>query len=269
LHWLLTNLGTIVFLTRAYLGNDSLGAWWKVVTKTVLRKPLMSRAYGFGNVSLFCVLSELDAENFLKHGSQAQRFVVTGIPGLVNWQQTYKPSSDRDYDFVLFTNCESWFYMKPDEQLGLYRDLVDAIRQVKPDAKIGIKLHPLENKKIFNGLIGVEYIDSMESALSRGKVMVGTVSTVLFETLLKGFPTVMYLPSKWLWLKSFLTESYRALGIVADDRSSLLRLLESCQNGLELKPHIVSFRDLWTERLQNSAVMIKNFLLELCVSHRS
>ncbi len=268
-YWLLTHMGTAVFLTRAYLANDKLGTWWGVVAKTIMRKPLMNRAYGFGNLSLFCVLSEFDAEHFLKHGSEAQRIAVTGIPGLVNSHQAYKPSSERDYDFVLFTSCESQFYMTSEAQLGLYRDLVDAIRQVKPDAKIGLKLHPLENKKIFNALIGVEYIDSMESALSRGNVMVGTCTTVLFETLLSGFPIVMYLPANTPWLESFLMDSYRKLGIVAGNKNTLLQLLESSQDGLERKPHIVSFRDLWTERLQNTAALISSLVLELISSYQN
>jgi hypothetical protein len=261
LYWLLTHLGTVVFLTRAYLANDKLSTWWDVVAKTIMRKPLMNRAYGFRNVSFFCVLSEFDAENFLKSGSRAQRFVVTGIPGLVNSRQTYEPSSERDYDFVLFTSCESQFYMTSEAQSGLYHDLVDAIRQVKPDAKIGLKLHPRENRRVFNALSGIEYIDSMESALSRGKVMVGTVSTVLFETLLSGYPTVMYLPASTPWLESFLTDSYHKLGIVADNKHTLLQLLESSQKDLEQEPHIVSFRDLWKKRLQDSATLIKNVVL--------
>jgi hypothetical protein len=262
-YWLLTHLGTAVFLTRAYLANDKLGTWLGVVAKTIIREPLMNRACGFGDVSLFCVLSEFDAENFLKHGSQAQRIVVTGIPGLVSSRQAYKPSSERDYDFVLFTSCESQFYMTAVTQLGLYRDLVDAIRQVKHDAKIGLKLHPLENRRVFDALSGIEYVDSMESALSRGKVMVGTCTTVLFETLLSGYPTIMYLPASTPWLESFLTDSYHKLGIVADNKNTLVQLLESSQKGLEQELHIVSFRDFWTKRLQDSITLIKNLVLKM------
>lgn len=262
-YWLFTHLGTAVFLTRAYLANDKLGTWCGVVAKTIMRTPLMNRAYGFNNVSLFCVLSEYDAENFLNHGSKAKRIVVTGIPGLVNSRHFHKPSCERDYDFVLFTSCESQFYMKPNEQLSLYCDLVEAIRKVTPDAKIGLKLHPLEDKRVFNALSGIEHVDSMESALSRGKVMVGTSTTVLFETLLSGYPTIMYQPASTPWLESFLTDSYHKLGIVADNKNTLLQLLESSQNGLEQEPHIVSFRDLWAKRLQDSASLIKSLVMEL------
>ncbi|MBE3145218.1 MAG: hypothetical protein IMZ61_15070 [Planctomycetes bacterium] len=269
--WLLTHISTAFFLTRAYFSNGAFDEWVKALVKTILCKPIGNRAYGFNKVSLFCVLSEFDAENFRKNGSAARRILPTGIPGLtdVGRGSIYQPSTMRDYDFVLFTTCEDQQFMTPEAQLAVYQDIVTAIRTVKPGARIGIKFHQLENTRKFCALTGIEVITTLDEAFARGRVMVGTTTTVLLQALLTGFPVVSYLPEehRYQWAESFLTDACFKLGIQATNKTSLTAILARSLNGLEKEPHLVSFREFWKERLQNSAVAIKNEIIRIHNDH--
>jgi len=266
--WLLTHPKTPFFLTRAYLANGAFGKWGKAAVKTMLRQPIGNKAYGFNEVSLFCVLSEYDAENFCRNGSAARRLVPTGIPSLADKSTgpVYQSESERDYDFVLFTTCEDQWLMTSKAQLGIYQDIVRAIRKVKPNARVGIKFHQLEDKRKFCALTGIEIIETLETAFARGRVMVGTTTTVILQSLLLGFPTVSYLPEEhqYQWAESFLTDACRRLGILATNNSSLVAILGRSLNGLEKEPALVSFREFWRERLQNSSVTIKNQIMAIC-----
>jgi len=270
--WLLTHISTALFLTRAYFSNGAFDEWVKALVKTILRKPIGNQAYGFNEVSLFCVLSEFDAENFRKNGSPARRILPTGIPGLTGTGigQAYQSSSKRDYDFILFTTCEDQLLMTSEAQLGVYHDIVTAIRTVKPGARIGIKFHQLENTRKFCALTGIEVIDTLEMAFARGRVMVGTTTTVLLQALLLGLPAVSYLPEehKYQWAESFLTDACFKLGNQATNKTALVAILARSLNGLEQEAHLVSFREFWKERLRNSAVAIKNEIIIMHNDHR-
>ena len=270
--WLLEHLNTAFFLTRAYFANGAVGEWGKALLKTILRQPIGNQAYGFNEVTLFCVLSEFDAMNFRKNGSPARRILPTGIPGLTDTGigQAYQSSSKRDYDFILFTTCEDQLLMTSEAQLRVYQDIVTAIRKVKPGARIGIKFHQLENTRKFSALTGIEVIDTLEMAFARGRVMVGTTTTVLLQALLLGFPAVSYLPEehKYQWAESFLMDASFKLGVQATNESDLVAILARSLTGLEQEPHLVSFREFWAERLQNSAVAIKNEIIKTYNDHR-
>ncbi len=265
LSWILRNMEHGLYLSRAYLANRAFGELFHSGLSVIQRHSIGNRGYGFADVSLFCVFSEYDAEGYSKNGSKAKRIVATGLPGLFDLSESYETESQKKFDYVIFTTCEGQTLMTESDQLSLYSRLISAIRSFNPNAKIGIKYHPLENKKKFHALENVEVIDTLEDAFFYGKVMVGTITTVLVQSLLRGHPVVVYQPRSYDWPPMFFTEAAKSLHLLATDEYELADMIAQSINREDVGFEINNFRNFWIERLRVSSATIKNLILELCV----
>ncbi len=191
--WILRNISHGLYLSRAYIANLAFAELFHSTWSVVRRKSIGHRGYGFANVSLFCVFSEYDTEGYLSNGSRAQRIVATGLPGLSVQYQLFQPKFFKKYDFVLFTTCEGQTLMSENDQLEMYHQMVEAIWAVQPDARIGIKYHPLENKNKFEMLIsgGVQVIDSLQDSFLNGIVIVCKLFLMGIQPLFTNHETII------------------------------------------------------------------------------
>ncbi len=264
--WILKHYKDALFLSRSYIANDALGELCRATLRTISRRSIGNRGYGFANVSLFCVFSEFDMNSYRDNGSKARRIIPTGIPAIIDFSQSFNPQSPKDYDFILFTTCEGQVLMTEDEQLDIYHQIVGTLRFVQPNARIGIKFHPRENRQKFYNLEGVHIVDTMDQAFTQGRMMIGTITTVLTQALLTGYPIVTYQPNSHFWPPMFLTESCRSLDLLATNETELARLVADAGRNQIVKPEIVAFRQFWLKRLNSTVATIRDLILELCAS---
>jgi hypothetical protein len=152
--------------------------------------------------------------------------------------------------------------MTTEQQIKVYRDVIETVLLLNPSAAIGLKPHPLEDRRKFQVLEGVELLADLEDALASARVVVGTMTTVLLQTLLRGLPTVMYQPAWVRWPDSFIRDACRQLGVLAATRAQLVELLQRADRGLEREPTLVSFRQEWNARLRGSVGAIGDLIME-------